>query len=217
MSGRYERGESSLRSQLKRAPRAQRGLVLVSSLLLLLVVTILAVSMFRNFGVEEKIAGNTREKQRALMAAEAAQEYAEWWLSQGNGNLTVACNSLLSANAGQGVVCTNSLPAMDPLGNNNVANIALPWTVNGNKQVGTTYLPIDPMTGAQMVINANGGSATSYYKAPVFYISYLGLTLAGTSSLYQIDAVAYGGNQSSVAIVESTYMLTSGVKDLGAG
>jgi type IV pilus assembly protein PilX len=216
MSGRYRRGESSLRSQLKRAPRAQRGLVLVSSLLLLLVVTILAVSMFRNFGVEEKIAGNTREKQRALMAAEAAQQYAEWWLAQGNGNLTVPCNSLLSANAGQGAVCTNSLPAMDPTGFNNVANVALPWTIAA-KQVGTTYLPIDPMTGAQMVINANGGSATSYYKAPVFYISYLGLTLAGTSSLYQIDAVAYGGNQSAVAIVESTYMLTSGVKDLGAG
>ena len=43
----------------------QRGMVLVTSLLLLVVVTLLAVSMFRSFGLDEKIAGNLREKQRA--------------------------------------------------------------------------------------------------------------------------------------------------------
>jgi type IV pilus assembly protein PilX len=64
---------------------AERGMVLISSLLLLLVVTILAVAIFRNYGMEEKIAGNTREKQRALHAAESAQQYAEWWLSSGLG------------------------------------------------------------------------------------------------------------------------------------
>ena len=42
-------------------PARQGGLVLVSSLLLLLVVTILAVAIFRSFGIEEKIAGNQRE------------------------------------------------------------------------------------------------------------------------------------------------------------
>ena len=39
----------------------ERGMVLVTSLLLLLVVTILAISMFRSFGVDEKIAGNIEE------------------------------------------------------------------------------------------------------------------------------------------------------------
>jgi type IV pilus assembly protein PilX len=196
--------------------RAQRGMVLVTSLLLLLVVTILAVSMFRSFGIEEKIAGNTREKQRALLAAEAAQQYAEWWLSQGNGNLIVGCNGLLDANQNQGAVCQNTLPALDPTGNNNVANIPLPWSIN-NKPVGTSYLPTDAMTGNLMQLNAQGGSATTYAAAPVFYISYLGTNPAGTVSFYQIDAVGYGGSQNAVAIVESTYMLTSGVTDLGAG
>ena len=60
---------------------AQRGVVLVSSLLLLIVVTIIALSMFRSFGIQEKIAGNVREKQRALQAAESAQVYAEVWLT----------------------------------------------------------------------------------------------------------------------------------------
>ena len=60
---------------------AQCGMVLISSLLLLIVVTIIALSMFRSFGIQEKIAGNMREKQRALSAAVSAQQFAERWLS----------------------------------------------------------------------------------------------------------------------------------------
>ena len=59
------------------AARRQHGMALISGLLVLVVVTILAVSMFRSFGMQARIAGNTREKQRALHAAESAQEYAE--------------------------------------------------------------------------------------------------------------------------------------------
>ncbi|HUE12144.1 MAG TPA: PilX N-terminal domain-containing pilus assembly protein, partial [Steroidobacteraceae bacterium] len=70
--------------QLRSMPR-QRGMVLVTALLLLIVVTLLAVGMFRSFGLDEKIAGNVREKQRALNAAETAEEYAEFWLAAGNG------------------------------------------------------------------------------------------------------------------------------------
>ncbi len=66
--------------------KSQRGMVLVTSLLLLLVVTMLAVSMFRSMGLDEKIAGNMRDKQRALNAAETAEQYAENWLSLGFGS-----------------------------------------------------------------------------------------------------------------------------------
>ena len=50
----------------------QHGIVLIASLLLLLVITILALAMFRSMGLGEKIAGNVREKQRALHAAAVA-------------------------------------------------------------------------------------------------------------------------------------------------
>ncbi len=53
----------SLRHSGKRG--RQGGMVLISSLLLLLVVTILALAMFRTMGLAEKISGNVREKQRA--------------------------------------------------------------------------------------------------------------------------------------------------------
>jgi len=177
---------------------SERGLVLVSSLLLLLVVTILAVAIFRNFGIEEKIAGNQREKQRALHAAESAQQYAEWWLSSGTGVTTpVVCNAVVPFATGQ--VCANILPSA------NVTNLAWP--------AGVTYAP------PAMQFNTAGG-ANQYYQTPQFYISYLGTTADSSTSnfklLYQVDAVGYGGSQNAVAVVESTYFVTTGVCDLGA-
>ncbi|TLY57154.1 MAG: hypothetical protein E6K52_15005 [Gammaproteobacteria bacterium] len=100
-----------MRTKNPRLGSGQRGMVLISSLLLLLIITILGVSMFRSFSIQEKVAGNVREKQRALQAAEIAQQYAEWWLAQGNNSAVtpVLCNSLLSANLSQGQVCSNAL------------------------------------------------------------------------------------------------------------
>jgi type IV pilus assembly protein PilX len=185
----------------------ERGVVLVSSLLLLLVVTILAVAVFRNYGLGEKIAGNQREKQRALHAAESAQQYAEWWLSSGNGVTTpVICSALVPAAIGQ--VCANILPSIAV--NQNVAN--LPWQIGG-ANVGVNYAP------PNMQFNTAGG-VNQYYQTPLFYISYLGTTADSSTSnfklLYQVDAVGYGGSQNAVAVVESTYYVTTGVCDLGA-
>ena len=186
--------------------RAQHGMVLISSLLLLLVVTIMAVAIFRNSGVEEKIAGNQREKARALHAAESAQQYAEWWLSSGIGDTTpIACNTMVPAAIGQ--VCANTLPSIVPGGN--VANI--PWQVAG-APVGVSYAP------PAMNVTTAGGVNT-YYATPIFYISYLGTTADSTTSnyklLYQVDALSYGGSANAVAVVESTYYVTTGVCDLG--
>jgi type IV pilus assembly protein PilX len=191
--------------------RAQRGMVLISSMLLLLVVTIMALAIFRNSGIEEKIAGNQREKVRALHAAESAQQYAEWWLSSGLGTTTpVICNSVVPATppVTGGQVCANTLPTIAMSGN--VAN--LPWTVGG-APVGVTYAP------PNMNFNQAGG-VNQYYQTPIFYISYLGLTADSTTSnyklLYQVDAAGFGGSANTVAVVESTYYVTSGVCNLGA-
>ena len=170
----------------------QTGMVLVTSLLLLIVVTLLAVGMFRSFGLDEKIAGNVREKQRALGAAETAEQYAESWLAAGNGNTGAACTGLVAASVGQ--VCTNLL----------ATPTQVPWTA------GVTYTPT--VTSA-MSVSQVGGQGT-YYAAPTFYIAYLGATAQG--SIYQIDAAGYGGSVDTAAVVEATYLVSSGVKDLGA-
>lgn len=173
--------------------RPQSGMVLVTSLLLLIVVTLLAVGMFRSFGLDEKIAGNVREKQRALGAAETAEQYAESWLAAGNGSSGIVCVApTVAASAGQ--VCSN--PPLTPT--------QVPYTV------GVTYIPT--VTSA-MSQSATGGQGT-YYAFPTFYITYLGPTANG--SIYQIDAAGYGGSVDTAAVVEATYLVTSGVKDLGA-
>lgn len=182
------------RSELESGAR-QRGMVLVSSLLLLLVVTIIAITMFHSFGTQERIASNVREKQRALHAAESAQQYAEWWLSTGNGGTVITCGAAVTAPLGQ--VCTNQLA--------DVRNV--PWMIAG-AETGVVYTP------PGMTISTTPAAGT-YYKAPSFYIAYVGLTDGGKSSVYQIDAVGYGGRDDAVAVVESTYKVTASMKDLG--
>jgi type IV pilus assembly protein PilX len=175
----------------------QRGLVLVTTLLLLVVVTLLAIGMFRSFGLDEKIAGNMREKQLALQAAESAEYYAEYWLSSGNGTSTITCSTLVAASVGQ--VCTNNLASV-------VANVAVvPWMSGGNP-IGVYYVP----PGMNVTTTESNGS---YFSRPVFYISYLGATT--NSNYYQIDAVGYGGSPNSTAVVESTYVVSTATKDLG--
>jgi len=173
----------------------QQGMVLVTSLLLLIVVTILAVGMFRSFGLDEKIAGNVREKHRALNAAETAEEYAEWWLSSGNGTTGVNCTTMMVAPQAQ--VCSNVMT--------NAASLPMPWAV------GVSYSPGAPTA---MNVTTAGGQGT-YYYSPTFYISYLGLSPNGLGSVYQIDAAGYAGSPDTAAVVESTYLVQQSVKDLG--
>jgi type IV pilus assembly protein PilX len=194
---------------IRRHPRAgnaattQRGMVLISSLLLLMVVTIFAMSMFRSFGVEEKIAGNTRDKERARASAMTALQYAEWWITQDNwANASVCAPALLVAPA-QGQIC---LPAQLP----NITNIAslnatvasvttVPW-VSGAQEIGTQYTPPG--------MNVTNAAAPDYYFGPPrFYISFINQFsyYQYCGNLYQIDAWGYGGSPNTIAVVESTF------------
>jgi type IV pilus assembly protein PilX len=192
----------------------QYGMALVTSMLLLLIITILIVSMFRSFSIQEKIAGNMREKQRALHAAESAEQYAEWWITQGNNPLTgaVACGApLLSANFGEGQICSNTLaPIVGSAQPNLGINVTqVPWTIAG-APVGVTFLPTGMTLGA-------GGTSNNplYYATPVFYVADVGVAADGQGEAYQIDAVGWGGSANAVAVVESTYEVAKGVSNLG--
>jgi type IV pilus assembly protein PilX len=59
----------------------QRGAILVTSMLLLIVLTVLGVSMMRMTTMQERMAGNTRDLNLALQAAEAALRDGEDRLS----------------------------------------------------------------------------------------------------------------------------------------
>ena len=182
-------------------PVRQRGMALVAALLLLVVITILGVTMFRSYGLTERVAGNTREKERALAAALSAQAYAEFYLNgnKGANSVETADCSAMTTNVPAlmtaTMVCTNALTG-------NVAQV--PWAHSW------AYTP-PGMTIAT-------GSAGTFTQAPQFYITYLGAPGGGSCyngntgtniCTFQIDAAGWGGSANTVAVVESAYEVTT--------
>ena len=192
---------TSANSQRPMAACGQRGMALITSMLLLIVVTIMALSMFRSYGVEERLAGNTRDKQRAINAAVSAQQYAESWLASGAAPATGVCPVGFVPSLTSGEVCTAPAIPTD--------FSVLPWTT------GVTYTQFtsNPINGFSNVVSATGTLETatqsaSYVQAPVFYITDLGPN-AGfpAGEVYQVDALGFGGQSNTVAVVESTFVI----------
>ena len=190
--------------------RSERGVALVTSLLLLMIVTILALSMFRSFGTLEKIAGNMREKDRALHAAVSVQQYAEWWLTQPAGSIAasspVSCavGAPLNANAGQGQICTNATSLLN-LGIDPTQQVPWPATY-------VQYSPTGMATPLQAGTNAND---PAFAWTPGFYIVDLGIAADAAGEAYQVTAFSSGGTTGTVAVVESTYEVQQGVINRG--
>jgi type IV pilus assembly protein PilX len=178
---------------------AQTGIVLVSSLLLLLIVTIMALSIFRSFGIQEKIAGNTREKQRALQSAMSVEQFAELWLVTSSNAPTavnagiapsadITCAAAVDANLGGGQLCSNAL----------TTPATVPWGI------GVWYTP------PQMNYTGNAPYTVTdiYYARPQFYITDLGTLASANGEVYKVDAYSYGTSANTVAVVESTFAIT---------
>ncbi len=168
-------------------------------MLLLVVVTIMALSMFRSYGIQERLAGNTRDKQRAINAAISAQQYAESLLASGTAPATGTCPAGLLPSLTSAEVCNAVLADFSKL----------PWAA-GNIY---TQFTSNAINGVANVISATGtadkaGQSASYALPPVFYITDLGANAGSPAGeVYQIDALGYGGTANTVAIVESTFVI----------
>jgi type IV pilus assembly protein PilX len=174
-------------------------MVLVTALLLLVVVTLLAVGMFRSFGLDEKIAGNVREKQRALNAAETAEQYAEWWLSTGHSSTGITC-----AAATSGISSLNPQICSTATGLTPTQVMTLPWTARVNYD-----------TGPSSMLSTTANGQANFANLPAFSIAYLGTNT--TAMVYQIDAVGYGGSADTSAIVEATYAISASTQCKSCG
>jgi type IV pilus assembly protein PilX len=170
---------------------AQKGMALITGMLLLVVLTVLAMSMFRGYGTQQKIAGNVREKNRAVSAAVSAQQFAEHWLNTAT-TLPVGgdCSGINVSPIAQ--VCSNS-PDFT----------VTPWTLNA-QAVGVRFDNFNTMAKVDAANPVNG----TYYSAALFYITDLGAAAAGAAGeVYQVDAIGWGGTADTVAVVESTFLL----------
>ncbi|MDP9010031.1 MAG: PilX N-terminal domain-containing pilus assembly protein [Pseudomonadota bacterium] len=177
----------------------QRGIALITAMLLLIVVTIMALSMFRSYGTQERLAGNTRDKQRAINAAVSAQQFAESLLASGAAPATGTCPAGLLPSSTNGEVCNAVLPDFSKV----------PWTA-GNTYTQFTSNQINGVSNVTSAVGTadSAGQSASYVQAPAFYITDLGPNAGSPpGEVYQVDALGYGGSANTVAVVESTFVI----------
>ena len=166
--------------------RTQSGFALITALIFLVLMTLLGVAMFNGFTLDQIMAGNLREKSRALDASQTAINTAESWLS-------------ISSNATDGVVCATGLYAGAQVCSNAVPTQTWPWTT------GTAFTP----TGMSVALSGTG----TYAALPMYYIQVLSPPGAATK-YYRITAAASGGNNSAVAIVETVFRVSQQTRQL---
>ncbi len=177
----------------------QRGAALVVSLIILLVMTVIGVSAMKTTVLEEKMAANTRQRQIAFQAAEAALRDAEGWiqnnissiadLSNFDGNTSNLYSQAISVEGG---IYAKATPAFD------------------------TTNPSDWLSNGETIST----SLSSVSVQPRYIIEYLGR--AGEPALeisttqpdsrphaFQITAIGWGqgSNPSAHYIVRSYYQL----------
>jgi type IV pilus assembly protein PilX len=174
------------------AASTDRGFVMITGLLFLIVITLLSLAMFRSFGLQERIAGNTRDKQRAFEAAQNALQYGEWWLAQGSAAGTLAG----TGTACTGVVDGNTVSAMRVCSDPVATTASLP-------AVRTDYRP----PGITIGSGGTTGDDVNYATKPALYISYLGMAPVGQAVLYQVTGFGFGGNPDTMSVVQSTYQI----------
>lgn len=183
--------------------KSQQGLVLITSIIMLVVTTILVLFAFRNSGIYEKIAGNTMEKGRSFQAAESSLRFGEWWLARNNLGEIASCDAKNTVTSLDDVrVCNAAL----------TSSTALPWS--GSSVFTPKAMAISTEAGLNTDEDKVAGD-TNYYASPELYISELGSTPGGREMLYSISAAGFGANPSSTSVVESTFAFKYQTIDLG--
>jgi len=161
----------------------QRGAVLVVSMLLLLVMTILALSISQTTTLEERMAGNTRDMELAFQASEAGVRAGELRLT----NVTdpVACGDLTTC---------DSL-TQGTFGAINFSGLLKTWWDSNGVEYGLagshdiTEVTEDP----KYVVRVRGRTSDT-------------LVVGGQKvTYYEITSRSYGKTDTSQAVVQSVY------------
>lgn len=172
----------------------QQGMVLVVALVMVLLMSITAVSAIRGSNMQELMAGNMKERNQAFQAAEAALRMAEVQV-QTNGT------SLVFGNA-------NGLFSNQNKHNSTLGSVShwtsATWDSNAIK-LATSRLDLklarEPdYVIEQLEITASGAAATGN---SIEYGS--AVDEAGPITLYRLTSRGFGGSESTVVILQSTY------------
>jgi len=166
----------------------QRGVVLVISLLMLLVLTVIGLAATRSTALEERMTANQNDQEIAFQGAEAALRYGEGLLS----------------GASQPSFANNTAGAFTETTMGNLSWQTIDWSAASSQTEPYGYGII---SGNQDLIVTGTGTGQTAYRSPRFYIVYsaasqnqVGSTLLtdqalSTSSVYFIYARGWGQTQ----------------------
>jgi type IV pilus assembly protein PilX len=193
---------------IQRVPR-QRGYVLITALLILVILTLLGVSMLSGVSLQEKMAGNTRAKTRATTAADFVVNAVETLLPS-MPMLVSGCTS--PANAWR-ICAANTLSDSSAVADST-------WGLNGGTSYAVSATALPSLRFPAGLIHAGGGSNV-YAHTPEFFVEYQGrgATPPGYSlsvnqygsggapvvDIYRTTAMATGGNDTAVSVIQSLY------------
>jgi len=177
----------------------QRGAVLITGLIFLVVLTLLGTTALQGTLLEEKMAGNLRDETLAFQAAEAALRSGERFLEQvtlpefngSNGLYHHACSSAQNPDAENEDAPYSCPPTPDPVAE-------MKWNADDSREIDVVamegvasqpryfieQLPSVPLMG-------DGGSAQ---QSPSLL-----------SSMFRIVAQGTGGTESAATLLQSTY------------
>jgi len=159
-------------------PRREQGASLVVALIFLVIMAMLGVTLANVTNLEERMAGNTRDRDLALQAAEAALRDAEVRLA----------NPLFRATL---------FPALDMDDGNDAAY----WETCFTAPTATCNPSYQPNTGLP-----TGGGAGSVAAQPKFIVQTK--PIVGTTQIFRVTARAVGGSLDTVVVLQAEFGYT---------
>lgn len=169
----------------------QEGVVLVFSLLLLLIMTLIGMTAMHTTALEERMAGNMRDRNVSIQAAEAALRDSESWIAS-LGNQPLAVTTWATCSTPPCVWQLNTLPDISSQSQSWWLNNAREYGVAGTKDI--AEVNTDPRYVVEAVTTiVNPDNLDTGQGART-----------GTN-LYRITAHGTGATDDAQAILQSTY------------
>lgn len=175
-------------------PIKQKGSVLVLSLIILVVLTILGVSSMNSTSLQEKMAGNFRDREIAFQAAEMALAFAEDYV---NTNI----NSANLGNAG-GLYTKGNGPTAINAFTGNGGSVTDWWTGSDSIILSTTINEVRTQPRFTIEVREEVGSEDG---TDINITSYGESTGGGLITSFRVTAHGTGKSDNTVVILQSNY------------
>jgi len=187
-------------------PAKQRGVVLLITLIVLVAMTLAAISLVRSVDTTNVIAGNLAFRQTATLSGDYGTEAAIYWVEQNNGNV------LFTNQPGQGYFAVHQDPAANQTWDDFWTNVVIPrgyFTLPSDTAGNTVAYTIDRMCENQVDPN----DPTADCQKSTIKISTGSSQTSGTQGLTLANQIYYritsriAGPRNSVTYVQAIIAL----------